>query len=142
MTNIREKMISSITLPKLEMMGGIMPGEIPDELTLEGDFSDDDLGTSLEDSPMNYSENTPTQENSWESSAPPSQEQNDDSDYSASDDEPEMLTPTTYTNDYEPSGDDEDYIPPPPTGSYGDGNFGDDDDDYYPGDDYGNEVVF
>lgn len=152
MTNIREKMISSITLPKLEMMGGIMPGEIPDELTLEGDFSDDDfsgddLGTSLEDSPMNYSENTPTQENSWESSTPASQGQNDYSDYSdysenTSDDEPEMLTPTTYTNDYEPSGDDEDYIPPPPTGSYGDGNFGDDDDDYYPGDDYGNEVVF
>ena len=134
------------------MMGGIMPGEIPDELTLEGDFSGDDfsgddLGTSLEDSPMNYSENTPTQENSWESSTPASQGQNDYSDYSdysenTSDDEPEMLTPTTYTNDYEPSGDDEDYIPPPPTGSYGDGNFGDDDDDYYPGDDYGNEVVF
>lgn len=60
MTNIREQMISTMSLPRIEAYGGVMPGEIPDELTLNDDFSDDDFGDSLESNPMTYSDNAPS----------------------------------------------------------------------------------
>jgi hypothetical protein len=149
MTNIREQMLSTMSLPRIEAYGGVMPGEIPDELTLSDDFSDDDFGDSLESNPMSYSGNTPSYGQSYQDVQEPSYStpsadfsnnyDDDDesygyeeySDYDDYDDEPEMLTPNTYTNDYSDSSnqygyddDDDDYIPPPPTGSYGDGNFG------------------
>lgn len=154
MTNLRDKMLRSMSLPKLEAMGGILPGEIPDELTIDNnDFAEDE---SLEVDSSSMARNN----DSWEST-PATQvggdfggndNSNDDNEedyeqYSSytDDDQPEELTPNTYTNEesgssYEPSGDDEDYIPPAPTSGYGDGHFGDDDDSY-PGDN-GSEVSF
>lgn len=157
MTNIREKMIRSMSLPKLESMGGILPGEIPDELTLDNDFADDE-SLEVDSSSMSSSnddwESTPASNNiseNYSDNSSSSSQDNDENeeDYeqysSYTDDEPEELSPNTYTNDddnsssYEPQGDDDDYIPPAPTSGYGDGHFGDDDDSY-PGD--GGEVSF
>lgn len=44
MTNIRERIMETLTLPKIEAIGGLMPGEIPDELTISAasDFGEID----------------------------------------------------------------------------------------------------
>ncbi len=153
MTNLREKILETLSLPKIEAYGGIMPGEIPDELTVSqgNDFGEID---SYQEPAFEGSDEitiTPAQP-SWESSPPPP------SDYDEGDGgEDDMLRPDSFTesvsDDYpEPPSDyaDEDVPPPPPADDYEDypappsGSYGDggsvDDDDYYPGE--GNDVSF
>jgi hypothetical protein len=167
MTNLRERMMETIALPKLESVGGVLPGEIPDELTLsaadadelglEGDFSG---SSDITFTPSSRPEPVSDDSGFYNSEIPP-----------PSDDDPKMLTPDSYVDDtgYEDSGysdypdtptyeedpgfvvddseveypdfpsDEEIPPPPPPPGSYGDGT-GSDDADYFPGD--GSEVAF
>lgn len=39
MTNIRERILDSLSLPELEAKGGLLPGELPDDLYAVNDFS-------------------------------------------------------------------------------------------------------
>lgn len=157
MTNMRERILESLALPKLEAAGGVLPGEIPDELTLsagsnelgldeESDFEDsgdislspdepDDLVDTSSDAGFSDSSSA------YESEIPP-----------PTGDEENMLSPDSYIDggdsdypeppppppmdDYDTS---DEVPPPPPDGSYGDGA-GTDDDYYDPG--TGSEVSF
>lgn len=165
MTNLREKIMETISLPKLEALGGVLPGEIPDELTLSasGDELGLDDGDGFEDSgditltPDEPEETTDYYSDSSVSSSeiPPPSDDEDDS----------MLTPDSYIDggdsDYPdpppppPMDDDDnglimdddslpsdDEVPPPPDGNYGDGSGSGDDDDFYPGPGDGSEVSF
>jgi hypothetical protein len=171
MTNLREKMMETLALPKLEAMGGILPGEIPDELTLgdenelgldvDGGFSDSgDITLTPDDSGSGYIDGGYEGSSYYDSEIPPP----------TNSEEASMLTPDSYISGGDDSGaddggypeppppppvDDYDYYdddmviddnevpppPPPPSGSYGDGA-GTNDDDY----DYdyggGSEVSF
>ena len=152
MTNMRERILETLSLPKIEAVGGILPGEIPDELTIShgNDFGEIDSyrEPAFEESDeitINPSQPQP----SWETSPPPPPEYEDDDD--------DMLRPDSFTGDSSdypappsdyadddvpppPSdGDDDDYPSPPSSGSYGDGGIIDDD-DYYPGE--GSDVSF
>ncbi|MGM0600597.1 MAG: hypothetical protein ACQETH_12370 [Candidatus Rifleibacteriota bacterium] len=163
MTNLRERMLETMALPKLESVGGVLPGEIPDELTLTADEDelglDNDFGDSGDVSFSPSSEPEPDSDDSdfYNSEIPP-----------PSDDEADMLTPDSYVDDDSGSSDfpdsesyeedpgfvvddsEVDYPdfpsdeeippPPPPPGSYGDGTGSGDDADYFPGD--GSEVAF
>jgi hypothetical protein len=159
MTNLREKMMETIALPKLEQAGGILPGEIPDELTLSG--SSDELG--LDDDEFGDSGDITLTPDFEEPSAPDSSFYNSEIPPPTEVEADSMLTPDSYIDggdsDYpEPppppdmGGDDlimddasvdypsdDEIPPPPPPGSYGDG--GDVDDDYYYMDG-GSEVSF
>lgn len=167
MTNIRERIMETLTLPKIEAIGGIMPGEIPDELTISSasDFGEIDSyqepafdGTSDE---ITISPSEPS-DSGWTTST--SSEFPDSNELPPPDDsDPNLLQPDSFGYDdypepppppddyatddtppdfYNDSGSDDDIPPPPPPeGSYGDGSsFGGDDDDYYS--DGGNEVSF
>lgn len=149
MTNIRERIMESFSLPKIEALGGVMPGEIPDELTISstGDFgeidsyqepafdSDDEITISPADST----------DTGWTTSVsselPPPDENVDDMlqpDSFGYDDYPEPPPPPDFYGDSS-ADDDIPPPPPPPDGSYGDGS-GIGDDDYYSGGD--SEVAF
>lgn len=154
MTNLRERVMETVALPKLEAVGGVLPGEIPDELTLSGsgnelgidegsDFQESGDITLTPDEPSLEPEPTPEPDNSDSEIPPPP------------DDSGDMLTPDSYVDggdseypdppppppdgdqpieevgeDEQPS-DDEVPPPPPPDGSYGDGAGTGGDDDYY-----------
>lgn len=151
MTNLREKIIETLSLPKIEAAGGIMPGEIPDELTISSGNDFGDLNT-------NYGSDFSSSDDITISPAEPPQDWTTDDapEIPPPDEEDNVLRPDTFTtggnDDYPepPPPPDEDYYdddvpppPPPPTDGYGDGNFGaDDDDDYYPGPGDGGEVSF
>ncbi|GAB4276327.1 MAG: hypothetical protein Kow0029_18170 [Candidatus Rifleibacteriota bacterium] len=165
MTNLREKMLETVALPKLEAMGGVLPGEIPDELTLSaggnelglddgnefGDSGDITLTPDNANSTAPSYNSNPADTNSSEIPPPSSEEESN------------MLTPDSYIeggdSDYPepppppPIDDDENMVtddsgypsdnevpPPPPPGSYGDGSGTDD--DFYPGPGDGSEVSF
>jgi hypothetical protein len=167
MTNIRESVLQTLALPKLESIGGVLPGEIPDELTLD---AGNELGLGDEYGFEESSDVTLTPDNGGYSESSGGYS---DYDYSSSEIPPptseeqsDMLTPDSYIggndsdsgySDYpEPPPpppvddydyydddmitDDDDEVPPPPPGSYGDGSGTDSDDyDYYGN---GSEVSF
>ncbi len=166
MTTLRDKIMETLILPKIEAAGGLLPGEIPDELSVSGgndfgeldsyqepgfDTSDDITITPADpDAANNWTTNTSTElpppdDNDDSMLRPDSYVPVPDNDTSyGSDDYPEPPPPPSY--------DDDDYIsddypepppPPPPDGSYGDGSgTGGDDDDYYYGSGEGSEVSF
>lgn len=167
MTNLRERILETVALPKLEAVGGILPGEIPDELTLSGsgnelgldedsDFEDSGDITLTPDEPDTTYVDSGNSDNSGDISYNPA----DSSEIPppTGDEQADMLTPDSYIeggdSDYPdppppPPDDDISYPddsdvpppPPPPDGTYGDGT-GTDDDDYYYDSNGGSEVSF
>ncbi|MDD3146367.1 MAG: hypothetical protein PHD82_03610 [Candidatus Riflebacteria bacterium] len=172
MTNLREKILETLSLPKIEAIGGILPGEIPDELTISGANEFGEIDSYQEPSFQGSDEITisPSQP-TWEASPSPPVDEEEGNEGSTDEgtDEGDMLRPDSFTggnSDYpEPpdvdddsAGDDvppppepgDDDIPPPPeppddTSDSG-GGYGDgsniDDDDYYPGPSDGGDVSF
>lgn len=152
MTNVREKILETLALPKIEAAGGVLPGEIPDELTISGAGEFGEIDSYQEPAFQGSDEITinPSADDSddtWTTSDPPEIPPPDGENSDG------MLQPDTYTaggyNDYPdppppPDMDEDDDIPPPPpSGSYGDGSgSGGDDDDYYPGPSDGGDVSF
>ncbi len=138
MTNLREKMLETLSLPKIEAVGGVLPGEIPDELTVAGgnefgeidsyqepSFQGSDEITISPDQPTPGADTPPA----WESNPePPADPGEEPADVTEGDDE---LKPDSFTggdSEYpEPPSDDEsgedapppsgatdDEVPPPP----------------------------
>ena len=143
MTNIREKILETLSLPKVEAAGGVEEGEFPDELSLPSNDNELEIDSGLDSGDLEISTETPVDDLSLGDGSdseipPPSDSEADD-----------MLTPDSYTSgggseEYpEPPPpppleddmgdelimDDDDAIieddeippPPPPPGSYGDG---------------------
>ncbi|MBU1107180.1 MAG: hypothetical protein KKB51_10970 [Candidatus Riflebacteria bacterium] len=150
MTNIRERIMETLTLPKIEAIGGIMPGEIPDELTISAasDFGEIDSyqepafegGDEITISPSAPSD--PGWTTTTSSEIPPPDEADTDMlqpDSFGNDDYPEPPPPPSDFLDDNGDSDDIPPPPPPPGGSYGDGSGTGDDDDYSGGD---SEVSF
>lgn len=149
MSNIREKIMESLVLPKIEKAGGLLPGENIDDLTLpSGDFGDmseyappsDDVVTISEEPSNDYAQGSDeaTFDDGSTSELPPPD---------GSDDTlltPDSYTENAYTEQTDPADyytDDEEIPPPPPPGSYGDGSdYVDDGDDFY--NSGGSEVEF
>lgn len=114
MTNLRERIIETLSLPKIEAIGGILPGEIPDELTVSGANEFGEIDSYQEPAFQGSDEITitPSQpgssdEPAWESTPPP-----------PSDEEPvdddTTLRPDSFTGgDSGDSGEDSDYPDPP-----------------------------
>lgn len=171
MTNLREKILETLALPKIEAAGGVLPGEIPDELTVAGgnDFGEIDSykepafqgSDEITITPAADGDGTWTTSDPPEIPPPPADDSSDDTlrpdSYTSGDDSdyPEPPPPPGMDEDDDaaPSGNedgdpipptdgDEDVPPPPPTGSYGDGGASGDDDDYYPGPSDGGDVSF
>ncbi len=153
MTNLRERILETVALPKIEAMGGVLPGEIPDELTLSNGASELGLDDDFEESgditltpePTTFSASSNDFSDS-EIPPPPEDDENmlrpdtyidgGESEYPEPPPPPDAEDEIGYPSDDEAPSEDE--VPPPPPGSYGDG--GDVDDDYY--DQGGSEVSF
>lgn len=59
MTNVRDSIIRSLTLPRIEAAGGVMPGEFADDITFAtGNEFDDEEETSFDDDTTFDNENT------------------------------------------------------------------------------------
>lgn len=87
MSNIRETMIRSLSLPRIEAAGGIMPGEIPDEITLNGnEFGD---GSSLDSEPPAFDENAFSNDTTFD----------DENSFSESDNTPSTTDDSEVTDD-------------------------------------------
>jgi len=132
MTNMRERIIESLSLPKIEAVGGILPGEIPDELTVNGANEFGEIDSYQEPAFQGSDEITitPSQPDSngepaWESTPPPPDGEPVEEPV---EDEDNALRPDSFTggdasddsgdSEYPdpPSVDDEagDEVPPPP----------------------------
>jgi len=106
MTNIRERIMETLTLPKIEAIGGIMPGEIPDELTIStaSDFGEiDSYQEPAFESSSDEITISPTEDSSgWTTSVSTELPPPDGN-------EPDMLQPDSFGYDDYPE------PPPPPT---------------------------
>lgn len=162
MTNLREKIIETLSLPKVEAAGGVLPGEIPDELTISSgnDFGDlnatpdpgfdssDEISISPAEPPQDWTtddapEIPPPDENDDDMLKPDSYTSGGNDDYPEPPPPPDTEEDNTDDSASSETVDDEvPPPPPPPTDSYGDGSSGSDDDDYYPGPGEGSEVSF
>lgn len=156
MTNLREKMLETLSLPKIEAAGGVLPGEIPDELTLATGNEFGEIDSYQEPSFQGSDEISINPAEDGETEFVPGPEPDvpppdsdlppvdSDSNYDGEELKPDSFTPDDTESDYpEPPSVDDSDIPPPPTGNYGDGSASGDDDDYYPAaDDNGGEVSF
>ncbi len=125
MTNLRERIMETIALPKIEAAGGILPGEIPDELTLNGNELGLDEGSDFEDSGditltpdddssssefgMSDSSDTSYNTDSTDTSYPADNYSTSEIPPPTNDEQSDMLTPDSYID-----GGDSDYPDPPP----------------------------
>lgn len=107
MTNIRERIMETLTLPKIEAIGGIMPGEIPDELTISTASDFGEIDSYQEPAFENSSDEitiSPTEDSSgWTTSVSTELPPPDGN-------EPDMLQPDSFGYDDYPE------PPPPPAG--------------------------
>lgn len=77
MTNIRDTIIKSLTLPRIEAAGGVMPGHFADEITFAtGNEFDDD--SSLDDNSFNNDTTFDNESSFSESDNNPSEEEDED----------------------------------------------------------------
>ncbi len=127
MTNMREKILETLNLPKIEALGGVLPGEIPDELTVSGSNEFGEIDSNLEPAFQGSDEITisPSQP-TWEASPSQPGDAGDTGDAGAepgvSNEEDNTLRPDSFTggdSDYPdpPTVDDDaagDDVPPPP----------------------------
>ncbi len=146
MTNLREKMIESLALPKIEASGGVLPGEFPDEITLNAsnDFGSLESGNDFGGNDIKVSSDMPSE------LEPPSGFDVDDDNYvdefsdpsnldpgeseippPTEDEAAGMLTPDSYGS----GGGNDDYPEPPPPPPLDDEDMGVAQDNTYGGDD-------
>ncbi len=113
MSNIREQMIRTLTLPRIEAAGGIMPGEIPDELTINSSGNEFGDGNSFSSSSSDDSFDTSSsfEDNSFNDDST----FDDDNGFSSSDNEPSVDDssdsdiPSSFDNDNSDDGDNLDW---------------------------------
>lgn len=167
MTNLREKMIESISLPKIEAAGGVEEGQFPDEIEANSSSTTNDSGTDFGEIDANKDKGLDSQgdgdivvTSSSDDSYPEPPEVDSEIPPPAPDESGDMLTPDTYgTSDANddsypepppPSvednasniSDDDEIPPPPPPGSYGDGSDMQSDYTDTPAQGEGNEISF
>ncbi|HNX75414.1 MAG TPA: hypothetical protein PLM07_16960 [Candidatus Rifleibacterium sp.] len=111
MTNLREKILETLSLPKIEAAGGVLPGEIPDELTVAGGNEFGEIDSNQEPAFQSSDEITinPEQPGQPGQPEPPAWESNPEppGDEPAAENGGEELRPDSFT------GNDSDYPEPP-----------------------------
>ncbi len=122
MTNMRERIIESLSLPKIEAVGGILPGEIPDELTVNGanefgeiDSYQEPAFQGSDEITITPSQPEPSGEPAWESTPPPPSGEEPPAGEEPAGDEDDSLRPDSFTggDSGADSGGDSEYPDPP-----------------------------